>query len=434
MRILVVSNLYPPVVKGGYEVECAGAVSALRDRGDEVLVLTSSHGARSVDAEPGVSRRLPLLPESAVGQLTAPALATVGSAIAARTLERFQPDLVYIWNGVGIPHAALQRIVTSGTPTAFRVCEQWFAGLFTRDLFMRYLRGNDTGHRATWAALARGVNLLPFNRYSPSVEANVAIAWVSEFLRTSVAVPEGLRPVFERTILATPRHPEELIDLPRLESRPRRVIGFLGRLEPEKGVDVLIGAVGRLVAEGLDVEAVIAGGGGDADRVRLERLATDHGVLDRCNFVGWLSKPEVLELLGRASVLAVPSVWDEPLTHVVTEGALARVPVVASRIGGIPELLRADDEILLVPPADADALAAAIRKTLEDPEATALRVARAFDRARSLPWTGYVEATYEFVDEAYRTLTETGRQPLAAPRTSRSSAGDTARAASSNNG
>ena len=88
---------------------------------------------------------------------------------------------------------------------------------------------------------------------------------------------------------------------------------------------------------------------------------------------------------------------------VVIEGALARVPIVASRVGGIPELV-GEDEAILVPPRDPEALADAVQQVLDDPEAASRRVSRAYERAQARSWDAYTRATAAFVDDAYAAL------------------------------
>jgi hypothetical protein len=137
MRILVVSTLYPPVAFGGYEVECSGVVERLRER-NEVLVLTSEMDRVKAGRQPEVRRELELLTPNARGALRAP-LASLRAARAARRGLAWEPDLVYVWNGSEVPHAALRVLADSGVPLAFRVCEHWFGGIFVDDQFLREL-------------------------------------------------------------------------------------------------------------------------------------------------------------------------------------------------------------------------------------------------------------------------------------------------------
>jgi glycosyltransferase involved in cell wall biosynthesis len=402
VRILVVSNLYPPAIRGGYEIECAGVVSYLRDRGDDVRVITSTQGRAEQD-EGSVVRVLPLLDHGLRARLTAPADAVAGARAMRNQIGRFRPDLAFVWNGASIPHAAIHVILSSGVPTVFRVCHQWFRGLFVEDRFMRHLPRDGYPAKHALGLLARAVNQHPSLRLDPLEGVPVAISWVSDFIRRVVIVPEGLAPVLERTINpATDRH-GEFASVVRHESRTPLIV-FLGRLTREKGSDVLIEAVGLMARDGLRPRVVIAGHGSRSDLARLRRVAELAGVTDLCEFAGQLDTAAIRELFGAATVLAIPSTWAEPFGLVLIEGALARVPLVASRVGGIPEILSEDDEILLVPPLDRAELAKALVRTIRLPEEAHARAARAHSRASTMSWESYASATGAFIDEAFGTL------------------------------
>jgi glycosyltransferase involved in cell wall biosynthesis len=85
-------------------------------------------------------------------------------------------------------------------------------------------------------------------------------------------------------------------------------------------------------------------------------------------FVGRRSSAEVLRALGEARIVIAPSVWYENCPYAILEAFAAGKPVVASRIGGIPELVEDGSTGLLFPPGDAGALADAIRRLWSDPD------------------------------------------------------------------
>ena len=120
--------------------------------------------------------------------------------------------------------------------------------------------------------------------------------------------------------------------------------------------------------------------------------------------VGRLELDDLAALLARSHVLVVPSLWAEPFPLVSIEGALARVPIVASKTGGIPEQLGDGDRALLFPPGDADACAEAIAAVLSHPGEAAARAVRAFERASSLSWDNYLRETDAFIRDSLAAL------------------------------
>lgn len=161
------------------------------------------------------------------------------------------------------------------------------------------------------------------------------------------------------------------IDVDRFRARqgPRRPgpvrIGFvkLG-LEPKYGPDVLVEALGRLPAEPA-FEAIITGEGslGDGLRQRVVELGID----DRVRFVGRLPHQAVRDLLGDIDVLAMPSRREE-WGVAAAEASSCGLPVVATRVGGIPEIVIDGTTGLLVAPEDPVALAAALARCIADPQ------------------------------------------------------------------
>ena len=149
----------------------------------------------------------------------------------------------------------------------------------------------------------------------------------------------------------------------------------VGRLSPEKGFDLLIDAVSALVAEGRDLRLVIMGEGGL--RKELESQAGALMLGDRLLMPGYV--PNAKSCLSRLGLFAMPSLT-EGLPMVLLEAMAAGVPIVASRVGGIPEMLSQGRAGILVPPRDFDALKEGIRVVLDDPAAARQRAAAAAER------------------------------------------------------
>jgi glycosyltransferase involved in cell wall biosynthesis len=148
-----------------------------------------------------------------------------------------------------------------------------------------------------------------------------------------------------------------------------QLAGCVGRLVPEKGVDVFIEALAQLP----DLTGVVAGDG--PEREALERLARERGVDGRLTFTGVLTPPDAEALIGALDVLALPSRtrpnWAEQFGRVIIEAMASAVPVVASNSGSIAVV--AGEDAILVPEGDAAALAAGLAAALDSARAATLR-------------------------------------------------------------
>lgn len=160
-----------------------------------------------------------------------------------------------------------------------------------------------------------------------------------------------------------------------IRARHRRGNGpllvFVGRLVEEKGVDDLVRAVDRLSTSLPDVTALIVGDG--QDRLRMEALAARLGVADRVAFTGWVEPGEVPEYMAAGDVFVGPSKraadgWVEAQGLTFAEAMLAGVPVVATRSGGIPDVVQDDHTGLLVPEASPGDIAQAVVRLVAKPE------------------------------------------------------------------
>jgi glycogen(starch) synthase len=179
------------------------------------------------------------------------------------------------------------------------------------------------------------------------------------------------------------------------------MIAFVGRVTVAKGAEVACRALAALrERHGVDARLVYAGAVDDQMRRRLERLAQRLGVGRAVELAGPLGVDELGALLARAHAVVIPTIDFEAFPLVAMEAALARAPIVASRVGGIPEALADGEHALLFTPGDAEACAAALAVTLGDAAATEARVRRAFRRARTFTLDHYLDASERLIADA----------------------------------
>jgi glycogen synthase len=404
VKILFVSNLYPPVVRGGYETGCALVAERFRERDHEVKVLTSSFESGLAPIESGVERTLSLLTPDARGAIRAPLAALRGASVARQALA-WKPDLIYAWNGSAISQTVLRILADSGAPLAFRVDEHWFAQIFVSDQYLRELLPTDRGlAREVWARGCQMLNMLPAMRLKPTAQLRAAITWNSEAMRRMAPPPPFVEAVLERVIYPAPPDGDLFASIERApDTQPR--VSYLGRVSQEKGIAVAIEAIALLRTElGMPVSLDVIGPEEPDHAQELRGLAERRGVRDQVIWHGQKTPADAAKLLAGTHALIVPSVWDEPFGLVMIEGALARIPLAASDVGGIGEALHHEQHALLFPRGDPGAAAAALARILRDTEQTTARVARAYERAQAFRVGPYLEEQERFVHDALGAL------------------------------
>jgi glycosyltransferase involved in cell wall biosynthesis len=134
---------------------------------------------------------------------------------------------------------------------------------------------------------------------------------------------------------------------------------FAGRLGPQKALGTALQALASVP----DVTLAIAGDG--PERGALERQARELRLDERVSFLGSVPREQVLRLFRAAEASVLPSAW-ENFPHAVVEALAVGCPVIATAVGGVPEVVRDGENGLLVAPGDPAALAAAIARYFAD--------------------------------------------------------------------
>lgn len=171
-------------------------------------------------------------------------------------------------------------------------------------------------------------------------------------------------------------------------------IGYVGRMLPGKGVNILGDALSQLKTENWKLLVV----GDGSERAPFERILAQHGLIDQAEFTGAVSYSAVPPLFQKIDILVVPTETTkrirEQFGRVIVEAMASGVPVIGSTCGAIPEVI--DAAGLVFPEGDAVALAQALRKLLADPESRA-RLAHAGRRRveQHYTWERVAEQTYE---------------------------------------
>lgn len=145
----------------------------------------------------------------------------------------------------------------------------------------------------------------------------------------------------------------------------KKTIVYLGRLDPRKGVEYLVRAIGLLKQNGKAGDIKIKIGGKDGEEEKICDLVAEFGLADMVEFIGFLSSEKYVEALRTADVVVCPAYKGEGFGRVLIEAQSCGTPVVVSRIDGFIEAAGESPAVTLVNPRDPDDLARGIRNILD---------------------------------------------------------------------
>lgn len=333
MKILYWTPLFWPEI-GGIEVQAMKTLPLLRDLGHDLMVVTSHGNSKQPDKiyHEGIPvHRFHFW--SALANHDLGRLHTIQQEVTSLK-KMFKPDVIHI-NFSG--YTAYVQLTTGHecpAPVVIRLASSLAECRAGPDTVLgRLLRTAD------WVAAVSEATL---------ADARHVLADISA---CSSVIHTGLEP---------PR----IAPSPLPFKKPRIVC--LGRLAHEKGFDLVITACASLIRRYPHVSLTIAGDG--PERVRLEQQVSDLGLNNVVEFAGKIHTHQVPELFNMATVVVVPSRFRDPLPLVTLEAAQMARPIVASRVGGIPESVLHQKTGLLVEKEDASALTDAVALLLDHPE------------------------------------------------------------------
>ncbi len=328
MRILVLTNLYPPQVVGGYERSIADFAQLLYQRGHDVLVLTSnlesplSEGKEgeplvSTTAAPTVWREL-----LACGHWTDEGLTwlpdeqvalhqQVNQQVVERALQDFQPEACLAGNIDLLGAEVLDGLLAARVVT------------------LHYVMNSTPNYPPEQAPHS------PFHRYITC----------SDWVRRNMA--EAGYPV-DTAVVVYPGAAVDNFYQPQLPPHDQLRVAYASLVMYYKGADVLVEALCLLHAAGVNVTATIAGGALFPNYVELlQQMLESEGLQDHVQFVGVLSRQELIELYKSHNVLVFPSRFEEPFGISQIEAMAAGLTLVTSGTGGAKEIVEHAQDGLL---------------------------------------------------------------------------------------
>ncbi len=382
MRILVLSNLYPPNVVGGYERLCFEVTAGLAALGHEMVVLTTRYGGQVADyPAQRILRDWDLL--------TGPDIytpypgtaeqrdATNRSNLATlhRVLAEVRPDVVFAWNLFFLDGSILQALEESPIRTVVMLTDNWLLvmrnPIFVRDYFAEVVHGDKPFHPPPPPDLgqrARTILRRLVQRPVAGLEAIFGATFMRDFYQLggstfgrSVVIHNGVKQA--RSPAAAP------VDRTRLVQPGMLRLLFAGRFVDLKGADTAIAAMSLLdpAAFGVGrVQLTLVGDAQDAAyAAQMEQAIANSGRAADIVLQPPVPESQLPALFDGHDIYLFPSLY-EPFSLTLIHALALGIPTIASRVGGNPEIVADGQSGLLFAKGDAAGLAAAVRRLAQD--------------------------------------------------------------------
>lgn len=379
MKILVLTNLYPPHYVGGYELRCATITERLRAKGHEVRVLTSNHGLTPADLEKsskeedseskerGISRALRVHgffghPWLGISKLRF--LELYNNEVLQETLQRFKPEIVHVWNMGGISKSLLLTLQKSGIPVVYDVSDHWIARSLKWDVWLRWWNNrqdvsfvNKLGRQIAqlvgvrkWMqdqAPTNPVEHIKFQR----------IYFCSKRLK-QITLEAGY-PVSHGEVIYCPVNTDVFNGEPKTSDQPMHKLLYVGRLSEDKGVMTALRAMYELKDKFSGTLSVY--GTGEPHYVeKLKHFVNEERL--PVVFASVSNPKEMPEVYRNHDALLFTSEWEEPFALTPLEGMACGLPVIGTLTGGSAELFVDGENGLTYKAGEAEELAQQVLK------------------------------------------------------------------------
>jgi glycogen synthase len=374
MRILFLSNFFPPARPGGYTQWCHEVADRLGERGHTIGVLTSRHErAKASASEQSIYRLLHLEGDLAYYQpihffTQWKKQHRENLAFLEHTVKDFAPDLIFVW-GMWALSKALPALAEQLLPgrVVYYLSDYWPSAL---DMHTSYWQS--PARRWPIQVLKRVLSKVAMSMLAKEGQPELKlehVICVSARVR-DLLVEAGL-PIQHARIIHGGTDIERFLDVRKRDyrSRPLKLL-YAGQLVQHKGVHTAIEAMAKLVKEQRagQIHLTLVGSGHPDYEAALRDLVERRGLGDYITFHSPVSKEEMPALLQQFDILIFPSIYEEPLARMTQEAMVSGLVVIGTTTGGTKEILRDGETGFTFAPQDASGLARQVTRLILDPD------------------------------------------------------------------
>lgn len=354
MKILMVNNLFPPIIFGGYEILCKLTAESLETRGHTVRILTSHFRSNDVPPDPAVHRLLHLttdfpLPNQNVTKVdfslaAMNRVAKYNRKMTAQVIKETNPDIVFCWCLNRMSLGSVFAAQECDIPVCYTINDE-HPKQFNMRAECRSAKdiARIAAEKYVWKmATYRGLRPFPMTIISEFLKQK--LIRMGTPLQDAVVIYQGV----------------PLADFP-FDPAPEQAVTrilYAGQLSSAKGVHTILNALIGLHDKGFNAFHLdIAGDGVPEYKQRLVEIMTAGKIVDHVTFLGLVPRDRIAKVYREHHIFIFSSEWDEPfgLTHL--EAMASGCAVISTTTGGTGELIRDSINALAYEAGDAPALA-----------------------------------------------------------------------------
>ena len=381
MRLLFISNFYPPYAIGGYEQWCQEVATGLKAQGHDVWVLTSRYGVdqHAQDNSQQIWRTLHLQTDLEYYRpidffLKNSRWEAENQGELRRALDEIQPDLVMVWGmwnlSLNVPYWAEEWMPER---VAYFVSSYWPNDVDPHTAYWQLPTRRPVAELLKKPLRALSLASLKRQGYPPSLRFDHAVC-CSQYVRQTLVEAEKLPS--KAGVLLGGTDPEPFFQFATSHGAngtepdtPLRLLYF-GRLIHDKGPHTALAALGILKQRGLaaKVALTILGSGHSNYEAHLHKMADSLAITDRIAFVKQVPREDIPKWLAQHDIYLFTSIWPEPMARSVMEAMATGLLVIGTEVGGQTEMLDNGQNALTFQSEDAEQLAEQIQLVLDDKE------------------------------------------------------------------
>ncbi|MBI3650459.1 MAG: glycosyltransferase family 4 protein [Acidobacteria bacterium] len=347
MRILVLTDRYPPYYAGGYEIACATVTEQLRKRGHELFVLTSNYGLAGKTAVDGHIYRLLHRPQDSPSLFQIARWETSDNAIIRQLVQSLAPDVISAWSLSQLFPSLYLTLREFITPILFNLHDLWIPNHLAGGERQRqlWLKSGSNPVKQLAKGMVRTTFQLRYSNWLTPVELSHLdlshVVFCSQY-QHSRHVQAGL-PLNDWRVIYNGLDMARFNGTPSFNQERALKVLFVGRLVSEKGAHLAIQAISEMLRRNYhQVRLSIVGVPAYPFEYgeSLHRMVEENQLQDYIKFLGMVDNPKLPEIYRQHDVLVFPSTHLEGLPMTLLEAMACGLVVVGTTSGGSSELLK----------------------------------------------------------------------------------------------